>query len=118
MSHPLHCLFTTKLGTESIVSAIIWYVASHQGIVVWNDRSKLISLHTSHLGSVFVLIMVKIPIHSLNTDFLLQVVCLACLKRMWSESRGVGDVSLQGPCFLVVDDVACEKKSIVEQQWL
>lgn len=27
MSHPLHCLFTTKLRTESIVSAIIWYVA-------------------------------------------------------------------------------------------
>lgn len=62
--------------------------------------------------------MVKIPIHSLNTDFLLQVVFLACLKRMWSESRGVVDVSLQGPCFLVVVDVACEKKSIVEQKWL
>ena len=27
MTHPSHCLFTTKLGTESIVSAIIWYVA-------------------------------------------------------------------------------------------
>lgn len=68
MIHSPRCLFTTKLGTQKhCIGENL--VCSHQSIVVWNDRSKLISVHSIHLRCVclcvcvYVSIMVKIPIH-------------------------------------------------------